>query len=162
MTEDDLYFFWLLSVKAYCAPEKYPSMPFGNLVSEASFESSIYWAEWDIPGYVVTTTDSVVVVFRGTGDENWDLNSMNFKVNFEGCKFCKVHTGINLAVENTYDQVKAAVEQHTDKKLYVTGWSLGGALATHTAAKLTDDGFNPTVISYGAYRVGNWFYARHY
>ena len=162
MTEDDLYFFWLLSVKAYCAPENYSTMPFRNHVSAASFESSIYWAEWDISGYVATTTDSVTVVFRGTSDENWDLNMMSYKVKFDGCKFCRVHEGISLAVENTYDQVKAAVAQHTDKTIYVTGWSLGGTLATHTAAKLVEDGFNPTVISFGAYRVGNLFYARHY
>ena len=137
-------------------------MPFTNLVSDASYDSTIQWEEWDITGYVATTADSVIVVLSPSSEENLELSWINRKVSHDGCLFCKVHKGVSMAVENTYSQVKTAVDQHSDKKLYITGHSLGAAMAAHMAAKLVDDGYDPTVVSYGGYRVGNWFYARHY
>lgn len=54
---------------------------------------------------------------------------------------------------------------HPDETLYLTGHSLGGAVATLTAARLADMGVQPSqlqVITFGAPAVGNEAFARNY
>jgi len=54
---------------------------------------------------------------------------------------------------------------HPERKVYLTGHSLGGAVATLTAARLADLGVAPEqlkVITFGAPAVGNEAFARNY
>jgi hypothetical protein len=85
----------------------------------------------------------------------------------------KVHRGFNefiqagpSAVLRNPQQVKASLPGllHTDKnrKLYLTGHSLGGAAATLAGARLLSMGISPTqieVITFGAPAVGNEAFA---
>jgi hypothetical protein len=53
------------------------------------------------------------------------------------------------------DNFKDFVKQAKSKKLFVTGHSLGGAVATILAAYLKEKGCDPLLYTYGSPRVGN-------
>ena len=39
---------WQLSIKTYCTMDRYHTMPFTNIVSGFTYDSTIYWSEYDI------------------------------------------------------------------------------------------------------------------
>ncbi|OOF60301.1 lipase family protein [Rodentibacter sp. Ppn85] len=49
-----------------------------------------------------------------------------------------------------------------NKELYVTGHSLGGAVATILSAYLVEQGFKPLLYTFGSPRVGNTVFAKYY
>jgi hypothetical protein len=77
-----------------------------------------------------------------------------------------VHMGFKLALDLVYEQIRDLVLDHIgtqDKALWVTGHSLGGALASLTAYRLehVDDIDVRGIHTFGSPRVGNlyWHYA---
>ena len=63
------------------------------------------------------------------------------------------------------EEMARELQDHPQRKLYLTGHSLGGAAATLTAARLADLGVSPQqleVITFGAPAVGNEAFARVY
>lgn len=109
----------------------YPSM-----TDVVTFENKIY----NTAGYVgwESSTNSIIIAFRGTMPlslRNWlqDMNTLTKK--HPGCTNCKVHLGF-------YDNYLSLREKFWDafnylkykygksvKNIYVTGHSLGGAIA---------------------------------
>lgn len=97
-----------------------------------------------------------VLAFRGTEANSWkdvktDLNARFYK----GQDGVKVHTGFRTA----YNQVRAQVQLAVDGlpegySLYLTGHSLGGALAVVATRDLERDGL-AACYTFGSPRVGN-------
>lgn len=67
-----------------------------------------------------------------------------------------VHQGFKHEVDKVYEGIHNYIKKHgKDKKIWVTGHSLGAAMATLVAAKLTEDGEQITyVYSFGSPRAG--------
>ena len=92
-------------------------------------------------GYVVEGSDIIVIVFRGTEDElDWKTNVNARLVALQGGT--RVHTGFFQAYwpirDAMFDFVKLAV-QAKPRAIYITGHSLGGALALMATAELAND-----------------------
>jgi hypothetical protein len=87
-------------------------------------------------------TNDIVVAFRGSSNvKNWVDNLEFTKTSaYPKCDGCKVHHGFYQAWLSLRDQVVDEVTRlhglHPDAKIFVTGHSLGAALAAHAAAEL--------------------------
>jgi len=110
-------------------------------------------------GYVIENENSLIIAFRGTkSDLDWIAD---LKVEQELFPFAmnsgSVHSGF-LSIykscrEGLLDIVK---ERAANKKVYITGHSLGGSLATLFGFELAMTNLcTPNVYSFGAPKVGN-------
>ena len=107
---------------------------------------------------------AIVLAFRGTADlSNWMTDFKGIKVPLTGyptCDGCKIHDGFNEAYNVIRPNVLSAVQNlqtiYKRAPIYVTGHSLGGALAVLAALDLDQMGNNIAgVYTYGQPRVGN-------
>ncbi len=117
----------------------------------------------DTQGFVGTTSEAIVLAFRGTEPDRWqdwctDLNSRQ-----KLWLACQVHTGFAIAhdgVANKYLELIRKMRTN-NQTIYTTGHSLGGALATLAGKVLATGGesgedFKPAlVVSFGAPKVGD-------
>ena len=92
-------------------------------------------------GYVVDGEDIIVIVFRGTENElDWKTNVNAAFVALQGGT--RVHTGFFQAYWPIREAMFAFVRREIQKKqrpIYITGHSLGGALALMATAELAND-----------------------
>jgi hypothetical protein len=109
---------------------------------------------------VVSDGDAAVVAFRGTDDiRDWLANLNVDRVDWFGGN---VHRGFHLAEESLAGRVLERLPENTTP-LWITGHSLGGALATLFAFRLQRAGHNVCgLYTFGSPRVGcGCFAAQH-
>lgn len=113
--------------------------------------------------FVARHEDMVVAAFRGTDQwadwlDNLNLPSVHRPMG-------RVHRGFQLALDDVWPDMLKAIDKFTDngQSLWITGHSLGGALATLAAAERID-GDQPFfgVYTYGQPRCGDRDFARHF
>jgi len=111
-------------------------------------------------GFVLESEERSVVAFRGTvTTPDWITDAIARQVHY---RFVpgggRTHQGITDIYASLRTRLFAAVwSLPKDKPLYVTGHSLGGALAVLAAPDLAANaGIVPAVYTFGAPRVGNW------
>ena len=96
--------------------------------------------------------------FRGTEPTSVKDIKSDLKANTKTCVTGgKVHSGFDEAFGQTAVAIQAFLDQaeYIDKPLFITGHSLGGALATIAAKKLTHKGGIAACYTFGSPRVGN-------
>ncbi|WP_133511941.1 lipase family protein [Candidatus Thiosymbion oneisti] len=120
-------------------------------------------------GIVIKHEDFVVAAFRGTDEIGDWLDNLN-AVPQCGPLGGDVHTGFYRALMDIWPQMKTAIRSFCrtsnglpDRPLWLTGHSLGGALATLAVATLmeADETFYGAYM-FGSPRVGNKVFARHF
>lgn len=124
----------------------------------ACFEST----STNTQGFILRCRTAIILAFRGTetgdtgnmvADINTDTN-IHFRAMQLLGKSVLVHTGFHsslLSVIQTVDELRGSQQE-----LWVTGHSLGGALATLAAAHLADSGRKPDLVcTFGCPRVGD-------
>ena len=103
----------------------------------------------------------IVLAFRGTESNSIkDIKADAKAIAKKDSSGGKIHSGF----EEAYQKVAFSIEKALDapdlkeKPLFITGHSLGGALATIAAKKLSHTGGNSACYTFGAPRVGdaNW------
>jgi triacylglycerol lipase len=105
--------------------------------------------------YVVSNKNEMVLCFRGTeptqlSDLGADLNAFPDRGQIGGF----VHNGFQNELEKLWDQIEKIVEAKPEKKpLFITGHSLGGAMATICASRLQKH--LKCLYTYGSPRVGS-------
>lgn len=118
----------------------------------------------------VTFDDKVIVVcFRGTDGEIADwLN--NIKVKLTTWKWGKVHQGfqghlINVWDDRIYPHVTALLEEREERKIWITGHSLGAAMATLATARLVEAGSGAKIgglYTFGQPKTANRKFAKEF
>ncbi len=114
-------------------------------------------------GYALTSATHHVIALRGTQTETeWFGNISSRQVGFRTREpqYGRVHRGFQLAYEKIITQIRRTLPQlNPELPLYVTGHSLGGAVAVLTAADLAFDNSFPRnqtwVYTYASPRVGD-------
>lgn len=122
----------------------------------------------DTEAVVMSTDKVVVVVFRGseTGDltsaiKDWIVSDARIRMIDMPTlgKGVKVHVGFWKALDSVHTSVTREIARQggfKGKSVFLTGHSLGGALATLCAMRLSKEGKSGmAVYTYGAPRVGN-------
>ncbi|NJM99127.1 MAG: lipase family protein [Phormidesmis sp. RL_2_1] len=133
-------------------------------------------ADRDTQAYMFRTDQFMVLAFRGSQEPkdwltNFTTRLRNFTIRKDGVTAIssyrkgRVHTGFFLAWAIIEEPVLAEIQRWTKElaqagkllpPLYITGHSLGGALATIAAAALIDNGIRVEgVYTFGQPRVGD-------
>ncbi len=121
--------------------------------------------ENDTQGFVAANDKTILIAFRGT--ENIKDWMTNIKIEFDEAVMGEVHHGFYSATNHAWNHnIKPALENFrtNQQPIWLTGHSLGGALALMTAAMLQfeqSDDLNPhAVYTFGQPRIGNRAFAR--
>lgn len=112
--------------------------------------------------------NAIVAAFRGTVDiQNWIADLDANQINYPACGGCMVHQGFYNAFQGVQGYVKNDIQNllaaHSNAKIWITGFSLGGALATVAALDIKSIfGHVDEFYSFGQPRVGNEAFASYF
>jgi triacylglycerol lipase len=114
-------------------------------------------------GFVGFLDPVILLVLRGTQNlDNWLTDAdtpLVSRAPYPG----RVHLGFARAVDQVWPEVRKLLAALPKRPVWVTGHSLGGALATLAALRLVQDGYEVRgVYTYGSPRVGNRFFHSFY
>lgn len=127
--------------------EKYPEL-------ETQYTRMAQFRHGRISTLVVSNDTQTAIAFRGTDDDTDWLESMSYRQIpwITG----KAHAGFVRSLEAIWMKLLAALYDagSQEKTLWITGHSLGGALAVLATHRLAHEGFNPhTTFIFGTPRV---------
>lgn len=113
--------------------------------------------------FLAKNDEFAVLSFRGTQPDKWE----DVRTDLRALKLKTVNGKVHIGFKNAFDDVKDAVvtelRKHLGKMpLYITGHSLGAALATVAVQEIEDE-FNDQVAAcytFGSPRVGDGTYER--
>lgn len=114
--------------------------------------------ETDTRVIVVEDGQDLIIAFRGTADmRNW-LTDIDVKMVNVGNGF-KVHAGFRTAIFSVIESVAQKCANSPGRRIWLTGHSLGGALAILAADLLYQHGVTVSgIYTFGQPRVGNGAY----
>ena len=103
--------------------------------------------------HIFENSEHIIIAFRGTepkqmSDVKADLLAIKRKSKTEG----RVHMGFKLELRKLWSSIEGVLQRNKSKKLWITGHSLGGAMATLCASRLEER--EPILYTYGSPRVG--------
>lgn len=124
-------------------------------------------SSWDMQGYVgySSTHNAIIVAFRGSSNiKNWISDFDAAQVGYGKCSGCNVHHGFYTSYMTVSSSVKAQlttlVSKYRNAPIYVTGHSLGGAIAIVAALDIHSTyGNSIKLYTFGEPRVGNGAFA---
>lgn len=127
-----------------------------DLLRPGKFEIKATFDWEDVQAFLAVNAEQLAVLaFRGTANAaDWKINLNAFTVPMEGFPHVRVHKGFWEAFEAQRKAIKAAVDKHVPDTLglYITGHSLGGALAQIASAVLERDNL-AACYTYGSPRL---------
>lgn len=106
--------------------------------------------------HVACNTTHIIIAFRGTNNRKVTdyLADADLWPHMDGKSW--VHRGFKRRAEWLIPGIIRYINKHPDKSIYITGHSMGGAMALYTAYELERLNVNPiTVFTYGCPRIGN-------
>jgi predicted lipase len=112
-------------------------------------------------GHVACNDTEIIITFRGTqptqlSDLLADLDTIPKK---NGPGF--VHAGFRKEARKLYELVFDYIKAHPNRKIYVTGHSLGAAMATYMAQEIKWNKLgDPTLYTFGSPRLGSHDFVR--
>jgi triacylglycerol lipase len=114
-------------------------------------------------GVVMANDSAIVVAFRGTEPDKLKDWMSDLDTQFVDGPFGQVHCGFNLALSHVWDELNACIAEFQDQgqSLWVTGHSLGAALATLATARWREQD-KPVhgLYTFGSPRVGDRVFER--
>ena len=142
---------------------------------EAGFNQIHFFNQAGTQGYLLANDDFAVLAFRGTESnlqEGLDAftqfaadlrTDFNFRlINHQDGG--RIHKGFYSALDDVWTNIVPRLKDLGSRPLWLTGHSLGAALATLAGARLRDGDLNTgqAVYTYGSPRVGDHEFARLY
>ena len=115
-----------------------------------------------------SSNKAIIVAFRGSSNiKNWIDDFDFFQIPYTKCVGCLMHNGFYLGyltISHTMkSQIQLLLSKYRGSSIYVTGHSLGGALATIAALDIKHTYDVPIkVYTFGQPRVGNGLYSKYF
>ena len=137
-----------------------------QVINVWKFDKFQFFDNSDSQGYAMADAKRIVIVFRGTEPvlEDW-LTDLDFDL-VQGPFDGKVHHGFSQALDDIWTQVDRTISrfrQNTPKSIWITGHSLGAALATLATARRRDaDQRVDGLCTFGQPRTGDRTFARNF
>lgn len=133
-------------------------------VSPLGFHSLEFFEKDGAQAYAFTSDTDLVIACRGTEPNEWndiraDLDAATAVAETMG----RVHRGFKSEVDDLWPLLEKALKNN-DKKLWFTGHSLGGAMATICAGRCLLSHINSVpeqIFTFGSPRVGDERYINH-
>ena len=130
-------------------------------------DESIY--AYDYPGwaiavsYVASLGDTSVIMFRGTNPSEIQDSFINLSNRSRKVDHGNVHAGFWTGYDSLHGQLAKVLEASKPKKVWITGHSLGGALAVVCAYRLSsrENLEIAGVMTFGQPKVGNPAFCKH-
>jgi predicted lipase len=125
----------------------------------------------DLQGFTgfSSTLNGIIVSFRGSSNlQNWIINLSTNQIDYPKCSGCKVHNGFytawnNLAKPIVTSHIQNLRSLYRDAKIFVTGHSLGGAIASLSVPDIKQTFGNlGGLITFGEPRVGNQAFSTYF
>lgn len=114
---------------------------------------------WERFGFIWHSADEIVIAFRGTSStSNWIADALATQQKFKWAKDAGLsHRGFTGIYASARRQIHSALRRlPQDKALYITGHSLGAALATLCAMDIAANANRvPILFTFGSPRVGD-------
>jgi triacylglycerol lipase len=158
---------WAIFLAAICGqtyaqfenPDGSFVVPFGYQISD-TIEARSFSDVWEPFGFILESPQEIIIAFRGTSSTtNWISNVMASQERFRYIKEeCLTHRGFTDIYSSARDRIISVLSKLSpDKTLYITGHSLGGALATLCAIDVAANTSytSPILFNYGSPRVGD-------
>lgn len=116
--------------------------------------------EWERFGFILESPQEIIIAFRGTSSTtDWISDIIASQKSFKYIKEdCLTHRGFTDIYSSARIGIISALSKLSpDKTLYITGHSLGGALATLCAIDIAANTVyvSPNLFTYGSPRVGD-------
>ena len=127
-------------------------------LKELDFECVKTFDCYGTQAILVKNAKFIVLAFRGTEANSIQDIKTDFKARFTDCDSGdRVHMGFKEAYEEVAQKIQDAINAHEFKALplFITGHSLGGALATIAAKRLKHHGGIAACYTYGSPMVGD-------
>lgn len=120
---------------------------------------------WEPFGFILESPQEIIIAFRGTSSTpNWISNLIASQKKFKYIKEdCLTHRGFTDIYSSARSEIISALSKLSPSKtLYVTGHSLGGALASLCAIDIAANTpyTSPNLFTYGSPRVGDPTFAK--
>jgi hypothetical protein len=152
------------NARALCAAsaEAYQTAVTAALSADANVEQTGIWSDATDTHVLITRRDTdLCVAFRGTADlRNW-LTDLDCELTRVGS--CRVHRGFYEAMKAVEPDLVTRLAEMQDARLWVTGHSLGGALAMLWALWAAQSGYDIAgVYTFGQPRAGDAAFSRLY
>lgn len=175
-SEERALLFQSYSHAAYCSLKSIEKWSCGPCkIADPNFKAKAFYShETGMQAFVGKAADGYIVVsFRGSSNIlNWIQNLNVPEITpYPKCKDCQVHKGFydawNSVREGVVKEVVALYRQSHQAQIFITGHSLGAAVAAHCAAELGASSQSlglpiAGVYTYGQPRVGNSAFANFY
>lgn len=141
-------------------------VPAGFSVAE-TFEAKSFGGRREPFGFILESDDRIILAFRGTSSTtDWVSDAIASQRKYRCVKdMGLVHRGFSAIYDSARPVIIPALNRLSAvrrRRLFVTGHSLGGALATLSAPDASENGGfpQPIVYTFGSPRVGDPEYAR--
>ncbi len=138
-----------------------------TVIDEWKFKDFKFFDTDETQAFVMANNNMIVVSFRGTEPtkiEDW-LTDLNFNY-VDGPLEGRVHDGFFTALNNVWQKLERTISRfraNKPKSLWITGHSLGAAVATLAVAKLRDqDRPVDGLYTFGQPRTGDRTFARNF
>jgi triacylglycerol lipase len=128
---------------------------------------SIYYGNDGSNAYVIEDDTDIIVVCRGTEVNEWSDVKADLSINLVPSRtgIGQVHRGFRTYTDKIWEPIKAHISSVQTKSLWLTGHSLGAAMATLMARRCVLQPELPTptaLFTFGSPRVGDRKYINEF